>query len=250
MNISPEERDNAIEAILSKGLTPPVPTWAFLRDMCKSLGPRAIFWDFAPGILVSVMVAAGYVALGIMPLAWIDDWINMPLSLYSSLFLLSPALFIGLTISTEAIERLDGLYDLKMTCRYTIRQIMAFRLLSFSLCGTIFTVVGSAAISSMPETGCFMQLFSLALCSLFLCSLLIIHTMRRLHCGWYLGAAIWTGVGLLPIIIFRQAWENLLSHIPPAITLCVAAVAFLLFLREIKIAVQTTREVYSYANSG
>jgi len=217
--------------------------------MYNSLGPRVIFWDFKPGILVSVMVAVGYVALGTWPLAWIDDWINMPLSLYSSLFLFSPALFIGLTASTEAIERLGGLYDLKMTCRYTIRQITAFRLLSFSLFGTIFTVAGSAVISSMPETGYFMQLFSLALCSLLLCSLLIIHAMRRWHCGWYLGAAIWTGIGALPIIIFRQAWENLLSHLPPAITLCVAAVAFLLFLREIKIAVQTTKEVYSYANS-
>jgi len=249
MNISPEERDNAIDAILLKGLTPPAPTWAFLWNMYKSLGLRAIFWDSASSILASLAIAAGYVALGSLPLTWIGGWINMPLSLYSSLFLFSPALFIGLTISTEAMERLSGLYDLKMTCRYTIRQITAFRLLCFSLCATIFTVVGSAAINSMPETGYFMQLFSLALCSLFLCSLLVIHTMRRWHCGWYLGAAIWTSIGVLPIIIFRQSWESLLSHMPPAITLCVAAIAFLLFLQEIKITIQNTREVYSYANN-
>jgi hypothetical protein len=242
MNITPDERNKAINTILSEGLTRPASTWSFLWNMYRNLGLRVIFWEAAPALAASVAVACAYVVLGILPIALADNLINVPWSSYSALFLFSPALFIGLTISTEAGERISGIYDLKMTCKYTIRQITAFRLLCFSLCGTVFTVIGSAFLSSMPETGYFLQLFSLALCSLFLCSLLLMFTMRRWRGGWYWGAAIWTGIGVLPIAVLGRAWETFLMQMPPALTLCVAAVAFILFLTQIK------KEVYRYAD--
>ena len=238
MNITPEERNKAIDAILTEGLTQPASTWSFLWSMYNDLGLRVIFWESAPALAASAAIAFAYVVLGILPLTLASEMINVTWNSYSALFMFSPALFIGLTVCTEAGERFSGLYELKMTCRYTIRQITAFRLLCFSLCGTVFTVIGSAFLSSVPETGYFLQLFSLALCSLFLCSLLLMFAMRRWRGGWVWGAAIWTIIGLLPVAILGQAWERLLMQMPPALTLGAAAIAFLLFLREIKITAQ------------
>jgi len=248
MNITPDEKDRAIESILAQGLTRPVSTWVFLLNMYHSLGLRVIFWESGPAVLASVVIAAAYIMLGLMPLALIEDRIAITLNIYSSLFLFAPALFIGLTLSTEAMERFGGIYELRMTCKYTIRQIMAFRLLCFSLIGTVFTVVGSALICRITETGYFLQLLSLALCSLFLCSLLIICAMRRWRGGWYIGAAVWTVGGMLPIMIFGRAWDSLLADMPVAVTLGVAAAACVLFLREIKIITRNS-EVYKYADS-
>lgn len=236
MNITPNERDKAVEAILREGLTRPVSTPTFLLNIYRNLGFRVIFRGALPGIMLSCLIAVAYIVLVGMQ----SELMNMSRNYYTLLFLFSPALFMGLTLSTEAIERVDGLYELKMTCRYTIRQITAFRLLCFSLVGTIFAVVGSLIFYSVTEAGYLLQLLSLALSSVFLCTLLIIYTMRRLRMGWYIGAGIWLALGTLPIALFGQQWNTLLSHLPPAITLSVAVISFGLFLREIKII---TREV-------
>ena len=246
MNISPNERDKAIASILDVGLTRPVTTWGYLRDMYHNLGLRVIFWESAPAMLLSVAVALVY----ILVIASQFTFFNADEHLSAMLFLFSPALFISMTVCTEAIERMSGLYEIKMTSKYTIRQITAFRLLCFSLIGTIFAVIANVVIYPIMATelrsGFLFQMISVALCSLFLCSLLITTILRRFRSGWYLGAIIWAVLGMLPVLIFREAWNAFLLDIPPAVALSFAVVAYILFIREIKI---TTREVYGYAYS-
>lgn len=239
MNITTNERDKAINEILDKGLVAPVSTPIFLRNMFQNLGVVVIFRGALPGVLLSLFVAAAYVLVIVLYI----DGISTELHYNSLLFLLSPMLFIVLTLSTEATELLEGkgLYELKMTCRYTVRQITAFRLLCFSLVGAIFAVIGGYSYHAVIETGYLLQLVSLSLSSVFLCTLLIIFTMRHFRVGWWVGACTWTAVGLLPMAINRQGWEELLSHLPPALTLGVAVAAFTLFLREIKIIAREVR---------
>jgi len=238
MNIKSEERDRAIDAILDKGLVTPVSTPIFLRNMLKDLGVKVIFRGALPGVLLSVFVAVAYVLMVVL----YADGFSADRDYFALIFLFSPMLFVGLTLTTEATERMEGngLVDLKMTCRYTALQITAFRLLSFSLAGAVFAAVGGYSYHAVTATGHLLQLLALSLSSVFLCTLLIIYTMRRFRVGWWAGATAWTALGLLPIIINRQAWEELLAHLPPALTLGVAIIAFTLFLRELKII---TREV-------
>ena len=236
MNIIPDkkDRDLAIEAILSEGLTQPVSTWKFLLNMRRHLGFRVLFWDTGVAVLAACAVTLCYVLFITQQLSLlrtvIDGW-----NVYALIFLFSPALFIGLTLCTEALERISGLYDIKMTCKYSIRQITAFRLLCFSLLGTVFTVAVSTVISTVWEFGDLVRMISISLGSLFLCSLLVIHLMRRLRGGWFIGAFAWMVLGLLPLLFFGQAWERLLANFPPAFTTAVAIISFVLFLREIKI---------------
>ena len=249
MNITPEERDKAIEAILDEGLVKPVPTHSFIKNMYRNLGLRVIFWEAFPGLLCSVVFTALYILMLFLLLGHVFD-------AYAFVFLLSPAMFVALTVSTEAIERTNGLYELKMTGKYTIRQTSALRLLIFSMIGTIFTIVGCLALyiwlttsihaPDLTGTIYLINLISLALSSLFLCTLLVLYVMRRWHSGWYAGALIWTALSVLPILFFEQTWSTILSNLPPVIALCIAAVALVLFLREVD---QTTREGRNYAYS-
>lgn len=60
--------------------------------------------------------------------------------------------------------------------------------------------------------------------------------MRYFNWKWNYFAPImvWTAICLLPICISAKWWESFLSRVPVAITISVAAVAFVLFLKEIK----------------
>ncbi|MDR2572241.1 MAG: hypothetical protein LBD23_18350 [Oscillospiraceae bacterium] len=243
MKVTPEERAAAIDFIVDKGLTHPTPTWVLLRDMYRTLGGRVIFMEAIPGTLAALAFAVFYIMLIIVQ-------ISLPAhaqSLHASFFLLSPTVFIGLTLSTEAIERMSGMYELKMVCKYTLRQITSFRILCFSLVGTVFVVAGCSIVYALMDSVYLIQLISLSLSSLFLCSLLIIHLMRRLRSGWYLGTVIWTIAGILPFFLFGQAWDDFLTHLPPVLTLSVAAIAFVLFLWGIKNTIKNNNEVFNYA---
>jgi hypothetical protein len=241
MNIKPEEKDNAIESILSNGLVKPMSTPAFLWDMWRNLGFRVIFWETGAAFLISCAIAVTYVAVISFAITPLEATQN----LYAMLFLFSPAIFVSLTLCTEAIERSNGLLEIKMTSKYTIRQVTAFRLLCFSSIGIVSTIIGSAIITNRWEALNFLRIFSLGLCSLFICSLLIIYTMRRLRGGWYIGAIIWTALGMLPMLLFSEVWEGILSNLPIAVVLGIAVAACLLFIHEIKI---TTKGVLCYAD--
>ena len=239
MNISPNERDKSIKLILEKGLTRPVSTWAYLRDMYRNLGLCVIFRESAPAMLVSFAVALAYILIVSTQFIFLEAMENQG----ALLFLFSPALFISMTVCTEAIERMNGLYEIKQTVKYTIRQITAFRLLCFSLVGTVFAVLVNIGVFYImtanivaleAQMGIFFQKLSIALCSLFLCSLLIITILRKVQSGWYLGSIIWAVTGMLLTMIFGNAWNEFLLNIPPAVTLITATISFILFLREIK----------------
>jgi len=61
---------------------------------------------------------------------------------------------------------------------------------------------------------------------------------------------VWTAICLLPICISAMWLESFLSRVPVAITISVAAVAFVLFLKEIKRLVNIQkREVGYYVGS-
>ena len=49
----------------------------------------------------------------------------------------SPGILVFAVLLTEIAERINLLYELKMTCKYTILQITAFRVVCFSLIGTV-----------------------------------------------------------------------------------------------------------------
>jgi hypothetical protein len=94
MNISPNERDRAIASILDVGLTRPVTTWGYLRDMYKNLGLRVIFWESAPAMLFSAVAALAY----ILVIATQFTFFSADEHLSAMLFLFSPVLFISMTV--------------------------------------------------------------------------------------------------------------------------------------------------------
>lgn len=244
MNIvepSQNEKDREIEDILSKGLSKHKSLWWYLREIYRALGLRYIFLNTWQSVFMTVAAIFGFFLL-------------YPLSagqyIYTALFAVAPIFFILIVLLSETLERVGGLYELKMTCKYTVQQIVAFRVLCFSLMGAVFCAFMSIYFSRLPVVHDPFRAFSISLCALFLCSLLTLFILRRFNWKWIHFAAVllWMAVGFLPAWIFGERWESFLSRIPVALTVFVAVIACALFLKEIKKLMNIhNREVEYYA---
>ena len=245
MNIikpSPEEKEKAIEYILSKGLSKPKNLWDIFYMMYRSLGLRYLFLDTTEPIIISVAFMIGFILLCSSSL---KQYINVVL------FATAPVFFVFAVLLTEIAERINLLYELKMTFKYTIQQITAFRVVCFSLIGTVLCTLISL-FAPFPGDYDIVRALSLSLCALFLCSSLSIFIMRYFNWKWrhFAPILVWMTICLLPICISAKWWESFLSRVPVAITISVAAVAFVLFIKEIKKLVNIQiREVGYYVGS-
>ncbi len=236
---SQNEKDRAIENILSKGLSTPKSLWGYLCEIYRALGIRYIFLDTGLAIIMTIIATIGFIRL-------------YPLSLeqypYAMLFALAPVFFLFVVLFAETIERVSGLYELKMTCKYTVQQITAFRVLCFSLMGAVFCAFTSLYFSRLPVAYDFFRAFSLSLCALFLCSFLTIFIIRRFSQNWiyFTAMLLWMAIGFLPVRVFGQWWELFFSQIPVTVTVFVAVIACALFFMEIKNLMKIRKRKVAY----
>lgn len=157
------------QAPLSKGPT----LLSFLRDMARNLGLRQIFagtWD--------VMLISGltFCVVGLVSAVDLRTSANQTQSATVFLFAFSPV-FLFLIFTLSLWKEVEGsAYPIKMTCFYTTRHLMAFRVfcftcLSFGAVGFYTLFLG--AILKLPS----LPLLCVSLSSLFLYSLLQIQVV-------------------------------------------------------------------------
>ncbi len=243
MEPSRAERDKAIEEILLKGLSKPQSLWQGLLEMYRVLGLRYIFCDTAYATIMSMVVTVGFIILyPLLPEQYT----------YATLFAVAPVFFILVVIFTETIEKVSGLYELKMTCKYTVQQITAFRVLCFSLIGALFCAFTNLYFSWRLAEEDLFRAFALSFCAMFLCAFLTMFILQRSNWKWnhFFVMLLWIILNLLPAQIWGEKWEAFLAQIPVALTILVAAAACTLFLMETKKLMNIRkREVAYYAGS-
>ena len=225
--LSPAERERAIQGILNQGLRQPKGLWAGLWELLCALGPGNLFFGTA--------LAAGLTLAANLAAVWLCGRF-LAGRMYAALFAMAPASFLLILLFTEAAEQLSGCYPLKMTCKYTLRQVTACRVLAFSLLGTVSCTLGSLYYVNLFGARSLLQPLSISLCGLFLCvalSLLFLRRFQGPRAPLFM-AALWMAVSLLPPALFGQDWEALLAQLPAAVTAGTAAAAWVLSLLELK----------------
>lgn len=208
-----EEKDASIAFILSQGIVKKQTAKDRIAEMLRTIGFRFLFWDKGYSLFFAALATAGALALFIL----------VPSDYrYSAAIAVAPLLFLLVTLFAETSERADGLYELKQTCHYTIRQITALRVISYSVVGSLFTAV-IAAISADSRYE-FLSLFPLCLSALFICGVLSLSVMRHWHGKWVNGifSAVWVfGNIALPFSI-GKGWESILREMPIVISVALA----------------------------
>jgi hypothetical protein len=233
-----DERKNAsIEYILDRGLVQPKRAAAVVREMLSKLGLRFIFWDTAYSITFAALtLAVMLVVFSAVP----EDYRR------SAAVTAAPMLFLLIMAFAETSERASGLFELKQTCRYTVHQIAALRVICYCLASVVFTAITAAvAMASARE---FLSLFTLSLAALSVCAALNLTAMRKTAWKWTTAvfSAVWIFASTALPFAYKARWELLLSGVPVALSLAIAAAGAGLFVYQ---ATKMLSEVKIYAYS-
>ena len=218
----------AVHEICEKAPLSKTPTLlSFLRDMARNLGFRQIFagtWDV---MLISGLI---FCVVGLVSAVDLRTSHNQAQHATVFLFAFSPV-FLFLAFSLSLWKEVEGpAYPIKMTCFYTARHLMAFRVfcvtcLSFGVVGFYTLFLG--AILKLPS----LPLLCVSLSSLFLYSLLQIQAVLSVRsnlaaCGML---AAWVFGNCTASRLFPGFYWELLQAVPLAAWLLMDLLLAVLF---------------------
>lgn len=225
-------KEASIAKILELGLVKPQTMSDRMREIVRSLGLRFLFWDtgyslFFAGLTLAIVL----VLFCLAPDAYRS----------SAAVAVAPLFFLFAVLFTETSERLGRLYELKMTCRYTIQQITALRVTCYAILGTAFTA--AIAMVSADDAYAFLVLFPLCLSALFICAFLALVLMHKSRSKWAHAAlsAAWLFTSITFPFYLGDKWETFLLGVPIGVSLVLAllggaalAYQIIIMLREVQ----------------
>lgn len=234
MNIeypTPEEQRAAARNIVKAGMPRRRPLAAEVADLCRSLGFGVVFRDMADVVFLSAMAAVCI----FISLAENFSHSSDPDQAYELLFAMAPSVYLLLCLLGFWKERMSGTYDVKMSCKYTVCHLTAFRMLVFS-CACI--VMNLAAVGILFAAGLvtdYWQAFLVTASSLFLFSVLLLWSLFRGRglAAPTLTAAAWVPVNLLLGALFGGGYGRFLREMPLWLHLTVALMLACLYCRGI-----------------
>ncbi|MGM9951103.1 MAG: hypothetical protein ACI33P_13310 [Lysinibacillus sp.] len=127
------EIDRQIAIIVGKGLPRRQSMWEMLAEIRREFPKRQLLFERGELLFTSLMlvVIAGQMWYTIeAPRNLTDGWTAM-------LFLISPFLFLALTGFSMIRKQLEGTMELEMTVKYTVYQILAIRMLFYSVVSSV-----------------------------------------------------------------------------------------------------------------
>ncbi len=160
------------EIICSTALPQKITFCSFLRDMIHSLKIQQIFWGIYDVLFLALGIFLVLAAAGFQLIT------NIQLSPYASAFVFSfsPALLLMMLLFSSWKEHNYGIYEIKMTCRYTVHHLLAYRMLVCSAIGLGLTTVYLILINYYLQLSV-VRLLSFAYCSVFIFSILQIQVI-------------------------------------------------------------------------
>jgi hypothetical protein len=215
-----KEKNASIEYILSQGLVKPQAACVYIVEMVRRVGLRYIFWDTGYSVFfAAVTLAVVLVLFAFSPYEY----------RYSASVAVAPLLFLLTMMFVEITERSCGLYEIKQTCRYTIRQITVLRVVCYSIAGAVFTAI--IAVLGAKGAYEFLSLFPLCLSALFMCAAILLSLMRFFRGKWVSAvySAVWVFMSILFPFTFNEKWETALSGKPIVLSVAVVGAALLVY---------------------
>lgn len=233
-----EVKNDQIEFILTQGLRKPKSAKEKMSEVARSIGFRNIFWDTGYGLLLTAITL----------LIVSSIFIFMPEEYrFTTSTIAAPLIFLLILFLTEMSERVNGLYELKQTCHYTILQVTTLRVICYSMIGFIFTI--GIVWFSTGNGYDFLLLLSICLFALSLCATLSLSFIKIFHGKWTFAmfSCIWIVLSLLiPFTLGIERWEGLLREMPITLMIILAIIGCISLAYQLK---KIFSEVRNYATA-
>lgn len=238
---APEEQRAAVQSIIKSGVPRRRSVVGDFMEMYRGLGFRIIFHDMADVIFLAFLGAASVFRLILGRFA--SGYSNRG-AVYTVLFTASPVLYFLLCLLAFWKERMSGTFEVKMSCKFTVYHLTAFRMMMFSCACISFNLAFvwlSCAAGIFPN---FWQTFLVTASSLFLFSVLFLFSL--LFSGRPAApagaAGLWLAGNLLLHAFFPAGYERVLRWVPLYLHLAVIAVLAVLYLAGLKRLISRQKE--------
>ncbi|QED46636.1 hypothetical protein [Cytobacillus dafuensis] len=241
--------EREITAIVKKGRIERESFPRLLLSMYRQIGVRFLIRD-RKEILTAVTMA---VILMFAVLTSGQERYESSSSFYGIIMLVSPILYGVLSLLPFLHSKMNGTFEVEMTCKYNLYQLAFFRMLIFSVFCFLLNTVWVLAMAMKFSTVHFVQAFMISTTSLLIFSLLFLYVFTVLKKMITKVAAVmsWIGLNALFVFIDSVVYQQLLVSVPWYLYGIVICLSAYLFLKKIKeFIIQNQREgAISYVNS-
>lgn len=239
------EIDRAVEGISEKALPQRESLFAFIRNMNTQLGLKYIFsgiYDvlILSGILFMLMIALSF--------NYLPQSENPTATLGAMLFTFSPFLYMAAFSLSLIKEYTTPGLSVKMTCKFTVYHLIAYRMLLFSVISGVLNTLYVLALCLRMELEP-LYFICLSLSSLFIFSAMFLLALYYAHIKWppLLLTVGWIAVNAVLWAVFPVGYGNFLMGIPVFVWIPagIACVAF--YLHQIKKLTTDRRLSYAFS---
>lgn len=226
-----DEKENSIAFILKEVNLQPVTFREFLRSYFQEVGFRYLFWGIGDILFIVGLLLIG---VGILYFPDLNHLFENGHSdeIYFTVFMASPLCYAFLYFLGIWKERLLGTFELKMTLRVSLKELLILRMLAFSGISLIVSVGSNVLIwQLLSQELSLMRLFSLSFSSLFLFAniQLLLEYKIPMRCSHWVTPIIWGAVGVF--FVWKQdRVAQLLLYLPLLIVTVIFFGLLLLFI--------------------
>ncbi|MEI2666064.1 hypothetical protein [Rossellomorea sp. LJF3] len=226
----PEEKivEREIHTIIRLGMKPKQSFAAFIWKMQKELGLRYLFANQRDGIIMTFSFMTALMFL----MSTMTEGSSAGERIYGAIFLVSPLLFMALSVYDLIGKRQNAVFEVEMTTKYNLYQVSAFRMLHFSILSILVNTFMIACLVWSGHSFEILRALMISTTSLFLFS--TVHLMVFTKGGSGL-AALKVGVGwgifnFIPLVVDRMAYMKFLKTAPAIVYGLVMAVSIVCYL--------------------
>lgn len=220
-----------IHQIVDAALKPRISFPSYLKLMYQQIGIKHLFSDRSEYVYALITVVTFLSIFFFKP----EMAHTMVDYLYGFLFMVSPVLYIILSIYTFTNKMMNSTFEVEMTCKYNVYQIIAFRMLVYSVIAILFNTINIFLMSLIYEDVQFVRAFMISNTGLFIFSVLFLFAMMKRRSTAVAAITIigWTLGNLLLIYMGDPLYRNVLTNMPLFIYALVLVVTLYMYLKSL-----------------
>lgn len=174
---SENEIRTEIDKIITQGLGERKSFYSYLENMYRQIGLKCLFHDYLEIVFTIFLVSSVLVLMIKGRNIYHEQNIQL---MYAYLFTASPILYLSMSILSFINVKQNKTYEIEMTCKYNLYQIVTFRMLVFSVICILFNFFLVYAATYFYEKLDFVKALVISIASLFLFSVILLFAMIRI----------------------------------------------------------------------
>lgn len=218
--LSEAEKDFTISKIVEKGVVKPGDKFRKMLEVRRACTFHTLFFGVGDCFLLGLLIAACIWLLLIQAGSQV---------IICMVFAVSPFEYIASYLLTSWKEHRLQLYDIKMTCRYTVRQIYAFRMIYFSGINILLNVLMLSLLMrfQLPLIA-FWEILGLSFASIFLYGMLmLVFQIKGMpYLTTVLPPALWGIINVFVIAFYGEALETMLLNLAGGLVFFIMVIVF------------------------